>query len=321
MGFKYIVLILLGILLLFVLIPLLLLLVRRKRSKRKICGMTMQEKVCKLNELAEPFGFMYMPEQDIFISCRDAWQREMGYETLFDRAAVAAHIVIDARPVYFDYEGRTWLIEFWKGQYGINTGAEIGIYHADRILSEAEYKTALFNAASDHEMLPCTLRLYKNDESLAELSERHWWLTAFLPGCFSKPSELCLEASICFPNKQMCDAFCEGLCAAGYGMENICIHGLSVSLVFGAPETENSGLLTRFYRCLSQILNRMCCKLYMWVTRPFTRTDDKILYLYYSLPFIFRRLLRLRRFHRRCHRKYGCQPPKRHHYPKKQGWN
>lgn len=295
--------------------------VRRKKIFYRIRCMDQCKKCTLLGELAAPFGYAWHCCCGFFSSTVDAWQKSAGYTWLYDHMAPRFQMVIDALPVYFDYQGKTWLIEFWKGQYGINTGAEIGIYHADRILSEAEYKTALFNAASDHEMLPCTLRLYKNDESLAELSERHWWLTAFLPGCFSKPSELCLEASICFPNKQMCDAFCEGLCAAGYGMENICIHGLSVSLVFGAPETENSGLLTRFYRCLSQILNRMCCKLYMWVTRPFTRTDDKILYLYYSLPFIFRRLLRLRRFHRRCHRKYGCQPPKRHHYPKKQGWN
>lgn len=295
--------------------------VRRKKIICRIRCMDQCKKCSLLNELAAPFGYAWHCCCGFFSSTVNAWQKSAGYTWLYDHMAPRFQMVIDALPVYFDYQGKTWLIEFWKGQYGINTGAEIGIYHADRILSEAEYKTALFNAASDHEMLPCTLRLYKNDESLAELSERHWWLTAFLPGCFSKPSELCLEASICFPNKQMCDAFCEGLCAAGYGMENICIHGLSVSLVFGAPETENSGLLTRFYRCLSQILNRMCCKLYMWVTRPFTCMDDKILYLYYSLPFIFRRLLRLRRFHRRCHRKYGCQPPKRHHYPKKQGWN
>lgn len=295
--------------------------VRRKKIICRIRCMDQCKKCSLLNELAAPFGYAWHCCCGFFSSTVNAWQKSAGYTWLYDHMAPRFQMVIDALPVYFDYQGKTWLIEFWKGQYGINTGAEIGIYHADRILSEAEYKTALFNAASDHEMLPCTLRLYKNDESLAELSERHWWLTAFLPGCFSKPSELCLEASICFPNKQMCDAFCEGLCAAGYGMENICIHGLSVSLVFGAPETENSGLLTRFYRCLSQILNRMCCKLYMWVTRPFTRTDDRILYLYYSLPFIFRRLLRLRRFHRRCHRKYGCQPPKKHHYPKKQGWN
>ena len=37
-------------------------------------------------------------------------------------------MVFDALPVYFDYQKKTWLIEFWKGQYGINTGAEIGIY-------------------------------------------------------------------------------------------------------------------------------------------------------------------------------------------------
>jgi hypothetical protein len=29
------------------------------------------------------------------------------------------------------------------------------------------------------------------------------------------------------------------------------------------------------------------------------------LYLYFYLPMAFRKLLRLRRFHKRCHRQYG----------------
>ena len=64
-------------------------------------------------------------------------------------------MVFDALPIYFDYRGRTWLIELWKGQYGINTGAELGIYHADKILSESEYKTALFTAAEDNGFRKC----------------------------------------------------------------------------------------------------------------------------------------------------------------------
>ena len=66
-------------------------------------------------------------------------------------------MVFDSLPVYFNYRGRTWLIEFWKGQYGINAGGEIGIYHCDRLLSESEYRNAHFKAAGEEEMLPCTL--------------------------------------------------------------------------------------------------------------------------------------------------------------------
>lgn len=283
--------------------------IRRKKIICKVKCMDKCQKCSLLDELATPFGYDYHCRHGFFSSTTDAWQKAAGYTWLYDYMAPRFQMVFDALPVCFDYCGRTWLIEFWKGQYGINTGAEIGIYHADRIVSEAEYKTALFTAAEDHEMLPCALRLYRDDKELVQLTQRHWWLTAFLTGCFSHPQNLCLEASICFPNAQMCDAFYQGLCRTGYCPENISQQGSCIGLAFKRPLPEKFGLLTRFHRFLSQCLNKFYCKLYLWVTRPFINTEDRILYLYYYLPAAFRKLLRMRRFHRRCHRKNGCHRP------------
>ena len=249
--------------------------IRRKKVICRIKCMDKCQKCSLLEELAVPFGYAYHCRCGFFSSTTDAWQKAAGYTWLYDYMAPRFQMVFDALPVYFDYCGRTWLIELWKGQYGINTGAEIGIYHAD-----------------------------------VELSERHWWLTAFLPGCFSTPSELTLEASICFPNTQMSSAFYEGLLQAGCCREDISIQGLCICVTFCGPVSENFGPLTRFHRWLSQRLNRMYCKLFVWVTRPFVQTQDRVLYLYYFLPSCFRRLLRLHRFHRRCHRKNGCHRPK-----------
>lgn len=108
---------------------------RRKRIIKKLCSMCMQEKCDLLNELVEPFGYSYISSQDLFTSRQDAFQRAFGYCALYDRAAFRFHMIFDCLPVYFDYRGKTWLIEFWKGQYGINTGCEIGVYYADRILA------------------------------------------------------------------------------------------------------------------------------------------------------------------------------------------
>ena len=107
--------------------------IRKRNSRRKVCEMQMSQKVRLLNGLTEPSGFIYDTHWDVFTSRTDAWQRKFGYEMLFDRIAAGVNMVLDTWPVYFDYEGRTWLIEFWKGQYGINTGAETGIYHADHL--------------------------------------------------------------------------------------------------------------------------------------------------------------------------------------------
>lgn len=288
------------------------------RRRKIICRIKCMDKCQKcslLEQLAKPFGYAYHCRCGFFSSTLDAWQKTAGYTWLYDYMAPRFQMVFDALPIYFDYRGRTWLIELWKGQYGINTGAEIGIYHADRILSAEEYKTAHFAAVEDDEMLPCTLCLCRQGTDCLKLSERHWWLTIFESGLFSTPSELCLHASICFPDSEMCDAFYEGLCRAGYDMKQLDIQGLCCSFVFRSSYSEDFNLLTRFHRRLSQCVNRMCCRLYAYVTRPFIRTEDRILFLYYYLPAAFRRLFRIRRFNRRCHKKCGCRPPKRKEKP------
>ena len=283
---------------------------RRRKIICRVCSMDKCSKCSLLNELAVPFGYTYHYQDGFFSSTIDAWQRTAGYTWLYDYMAPRFQMVIDALPVYFDYQGRTWLIEFWKGQYGINMGAEIGIYHADRLLSEDEYRTTLFHAAEEDEMLPCTLRLCRKGADCVQIAERHWWLTAFLPGRFSNPADLSLTASIYSPDDEMLDAFYEGLCQAGYNINDIAINANCLSFVFHGSEDEDFGFLTRLRRCRSQCTNWIFCKLYLWITRPFKCTEDRILYLYYYFPAAFRKLLRLRRFHRHLHKNYGSTPPK-----------
>ena len=127
---------------------------RRRWAIKKVYSMCCAEKCRLLNTLIEPFGYCYIECQDIISSRNDAWQRSMGYTSLFDHAASHFNMVFDCLPVYFNYRNRTWLIEFWKGQYGINTGAEIGIYYADRIVPEKEIPFTLFQAVEDKDMLP-----------------------------------------------------------------------------------------------------------------------------------------------------------------------
>jgi len=213
-------------------------------------------------------------------------------------------MVFDALPVYFDYQGRTWLIEFWKGQYGINTGAEIGIYHTDGIIPESAYKTAWFSCAEGNDMLDCSFLLCNAGNECIRNSGYHWWLTAFLPGCFSKPACLSMEPCIRFPNREMLASFVSGLKRAGCPESAIFVNGLNVCFTF-SQSPEKYSLPTRFWRNFSQWKNKLFCRLYLWITRPFVCSGDRILYLYYCLPAAFRKLLRLRRFHKRCHRRYG----------------
>lgn len=74
-------------------------------------------------------GFDYDSKKDAFYSTKDAWQKNFGYCHLYDVLAPEFRMIIDTEPIRFNYNNKNWLIAFWKGQYGIVTGAEIGIYN------------------------------------------------------------------------------------------------------------------------------------------------------------------------------------------------
>ncbi len=266
---------------------------RKKHIICKVRNMDNCEKVCTLNELLRPFGFSYLLDQDIITSRQDAWQREFGYCALFDKTAPHFNMVFDCEPIYFNYHGKTWLIEFWKGQYGINTGGEIGIYHADCILSPQQYDRALFHSVSDEEMLYMSMQLFYKCRLLFSIRGVRWWLTGFDVGHFCEPGDLTMKISVTFPNACMLKAFLDGLIHSGYPECSLCVCDLTVCFTFARPYTTQHR--PGFCSWLSQLENRLFCSIYLYITRPFCCTLDKLLYLYYFLPACFRHLLRFRR--------------------------
>ena len=266
---------------------------RRKCIIQKICCMDFCEKFCLLNDLMRPYGFSFLPKQDIVTSRKDAWQREFGYSSLFDQTASRFNMVFDCEPIYFDYEGRTWRIEFWKGQYGINIGSEIGIYCADSLLAASQYEYAHFQSVPDDRMPFMEMELFYKNESLFSVSSPHWWLTGFSMGRYCEPEDLSMQISITFPNRYMLQSFAEALLRRGYDRSRISIRYLTISFSFVRPFAPQPR--SPFFSRLSQWKNRQLCRLYQSVTRPFPGTMDKLLYLYFFLPRTFRRMLRFKK--------------------------
>ena len=65
----------------------------------------------------------------------------------YDAAALAMNAIIDCEPIFFDYAGKTWLIELWKGQYGLETGCEIGVYN--RTIGSTSFVYSMLDAPSE----------------------------------------------------------------------------------------------------------------------------------------------------------------------------
>ena len=274
----------------------------RKRSIcKKLCCMTIPEKLCRLNELIRPLGFEYLLSQDIFTSCSDAWQREFGYCRLYDSHAALFGMVIDCEPIYFDYEGCTWMIELWKGQYGINTGAEIGIYKADSLIPRNQRTSTLFHTVPDDDLPFFEYTLYHDSSLLCRIARQHWWLTGFRMGRYSEPEDLLMKASVTFPSCEMQLAFVKGLIDCGYSPKEICICNQEVTFDFSCPHTRQPRSSHSLRAAYSQWKNRIFLKLYLHMTRHYCLTVDKLLYLYEYLPFAFRRMIRIRAFRRKGH--------------------
>ncbi len=98
-------------------------------------------------------GFKYDPYEDIFYSTKGAWQKNFGYGHIYDVTAPIFRMIIDTEPVHFSYNNKNWLITFWKGQYGITTGAEIGIYCTKE---KKVTKNTIYLQVEDSEMLDNT---------------------------------------------------------------------------------------------------------------------------------------------------------------------
>jgi len=263
-----------------------------------------------LNELIHPFGFAYDANWDIFVSLIHAWQRKEGYEALFDRLASRFNMVIDAFPVYFDYRGKTWMIEFWKGQYGINVGCEVGIYKAQGLVSVLGRKTALFHSVEDHEMMPMSIRLFRGNTEIAHLHKNHWWLTAFQMGSYCEPEELWVEAGITFPNYDMLTAFVHALEEQGHG--EYCVCGLQIQIRFDYCSTCFLKGLQRFFFRFCQWRNRILCRLFLWVTNPLCLGIDRLLCLFFYLPGVFRRICKNKN-RKKCCKKCCRKCKKKHH--------
>lgn len=265
---------------------------RRKRVICKVKEMDDCEKICILNELLAPFGFCYHERQDIITSTCDAWQRKFGYCSLYDRTAVRFGMVFDCEPVYFYYRRRTYRIELWKGQYGVNIGAEIGIYYAEGILSPSEFDKAHFRSVSDEDMLMMEMALYYKGQKMFENSKRHWWLTGFCAGCFCQPEDLVLRLSITCEDQKMLSCFVKSLVHMGYQECDIVVCDLTVCFTFCFTHCRQPRCRCCKRAAWVQWKNRIFVKLFVCVTKPFHCLLDRVMYLYLFLPSSCRRMCR-----------------------------
>ena len=193
-------------------------------------------------------GFEYDPAQDIIFSRMDPLQRNFGYAYGYDLAALGMSADIDCEPIFFDYAGKHWMIELWKGQYGLETGCEIGVYTRPIGSTGPGYALAdatigrrpgdatpshnlFYDCAANADRLELTATLRRDGQALFTRGpETHWWLTGFKWGVLSTPGQLSMDVAIKLKDVPMRDAFMAGI--AGRAYTNLQVNGTTVSFTF-----------------------------------------------------------------------------------------
>ncbi len=232
----------------------------------------------ELDKIYSIAGYAYDSKQDIFYSTLNPWQRKFGYCRLYDEAAAPLGMIVDCDPIYFNYKEKRWLIEFWKGQYDLPTGAEIGIYNtkAPELNIPGIFKGIFYYSASDDELLWMSYILKKKDKVLFTRGGRHWWLTGFRLGEFSQPSELTMIITITFKDWEMCTAFIKGLMRAGYLPHEFKRYGNTVRVTFDKPHTPQPITRTKVTDAIIQAKNKMLCDMYNQATKGAMTMEEKL---------------------------------------------
>ncbi len=246
----------------------------------------------ELDKALEIAGYSYDPIQDIFYSTMDPWQRHIGYCRLYDEAAPLMGMVIDCEPIYFDYNGKKWVVELWKGQYDLVTGCEIGVYNSSLNPNiPGVFSGTFYTCASNAERLQMSCTLKKHGIVLFTREGQHWWLTGFKLGEFSEPSDLSMDAAITLHNMAMRDAFVTGLKNAGYSDDEFEIKNNTISFTFNIPRTRQPMTRKPEIDLIIQVKNKKLCDLFQAITGPHTTVLDKLKAIEQQAPELYRQIM------------------------------
>ena len=182
-------------------------------------------------------GFDFDVAQKIFYTPINPWQRNFGFCELYDAAAPFTGMFYNTVRFKFDYAGKNWLIQVWKGQYGITTGGELGVYN-----KSTSRETEFYDCASDEDMLNMGFTLSKKDvgELFTRKMQKHWWQTGFVVLMATPPSALTMSCKIDMKDADMLKAFEQSMIEQGFKKGDgttdgtYAISGLRVTFTWGA---------------------------------------------------------------------------------------
>ena len=176
-------------------------------------------------------GFNFNIKEMTMYATVGCWMRNFGFCLFYDVAANSMpwFFNYNTRRFKFDYAGKEWMIQMWKGNYVIANGAEVGLYNRD-----AEKSGTFYNCVDDEHMLDMSMQVWAGDELLVNKPlQKHWWINGFrLNGRMYLPSTLTVKCSIVMPDEEMLNAFCESIDNHYRKDVSYTVDGLTVNLIW-----------------------------------------------------------------------------------------
>ncbi len=193
-------------------------------------------------------GYRYSARDSYFyVDQSQAWQGNYGYNMAYDLVAPYLLLEYDYVRVFFRYEDKDWMIQLWKGQYGLLFyGCETGVYNKPASDDEDNAFTTYSRARDDDKpfiqttMYHDPLHIGNYERELTTPYERTWWSTGFKRGhlTIEEPAnELRQTGILTFRNEELANLFANGLSECGFvrssdksnlATDTYCIEGCNV---------------------------------------------------------------------------------------------
>ncbi len=155
---------------------------------------------------------------------KEAWQHNFGFGKIYDFVSPYLLLEYDYVRVFFTYEDKDWMLQMWKGQYGlVFYGGEIGIYNRPHSEEGIDAWT-MFNCPEEEDWLKMEMTLWHEDmqgnwkREFTRAYDYYWWCTGFKNGHLRNvepADELRLTGRITFKDAEMAALVADGFAECG----------------------------------------------------------------------------------------------------------
>lgn len=157
-----------------------------------------------------------------------SWQKNFGFARVYDYVAPYVGMEYDYIRVFFTYDEEDFMVQLWKGQYGVLYGGEVGIYNRDAAGKDSSPFT--FYAAASQKYWPTMdMAVYHQEKEgqrpdqykllFRRPVDKYWWCTGFVMGTlrqYEPADELRIEVTITFRDAEMASLFANGIRDCGF---------------------------------------------------------------------------------------------------------